>query len=463
MESESHQPDVNRGLSSSWEDVDDDEDGEELRQHVANLDDFCTNIGPFLDGFLNEALTGAAADRLALEPINARLERIVQEMLDARIGPTVVAETSTPERHNLADGAAAVASLVAAREAIADALHERITRELGVQQPPAWINAAATSLWLSPEIDSSATATSPQLSPEIYISAAAMPPQLSPKIDTPAAATSQQLSPECYNPATEPTSENAVARRLSTPANEMCDHGSLPAFLASLKPYTKGDGEQRMWCHGCDAPASAVPSQWSDLFHQTLHRLRSVVPPASVFADVSRTVARAGPHQVILVDGGRNRSDCGPMRDLRAYVDAELGVSEAGIRRCERPVYMWTTATGRRGGLIVGYLEVEPLTTGAHVFGPEGQPSLDDRRRPVKYGVARLWVAVGHRRRRIATGMLDAFRVDRSLLGSDIAFAAHEIQLGVAFVCHYYSAAAAQNQGNDSTILIYTTSSAWYK
>jgi hypothetical protein len=143
------------------------------------------------------------------------------------------------------------------------------------------------------------------------------------------------------------------------------------------------------------------------------------------------------------------------VRRVREYVDAELGVTETGVRRYERLVYL-TVSVRRAAATVVGYLETEPVTA-AHALGPDGRPS-PDRRRAVKHGVSRIWVAVGHRRRRVGTKMLDVFRADHGLRSRDVAFASHEIQCGDAFVRHYSAA-----DDEDTVVSIYTRSPAWYR
>lgn len=232
----------------------------------------------------------------------------------------------------------------------------------------------------------------------------------------------------------------------------------LPGFLAALKPKNGGG----KWCRGCDAPAFLVPAHWSDSFHRTLHVLRSAVPPLG-FADgvrLARTVdvGRGPAYRVLSIES--HRYDDGLVRRVREYVDAELGVTEIGVRRYERLVYLSVTGS-RAVASVIGYLETEPVTR-AHALGADGRLS-PDQRRTVKRGVSRIWVAVGHRRRRVGTNMLDAFRADHGLRGRDVAFASHEIQCGDAFVRRYSAAAARSRDDEDAVVSIYTRSPAWYR
>ncbi|VVC24213.1 Hypothetical protein CINCED_3A004155 [Cinara cedri] len=229
----------------------------------------------------------------------------------------------------------------------------------------------------------------------------------------------------------------------------------LPAFLAALKP--KYDCFDARRCRQCHVPSSVVPAHWTDSFHRTLHRLRSaVMPPPSAFAAGRSRLS----YRVISIRPERYNDEW--LRGVRQYVDTELGLSETGIPRYTRSAYV--SLLSGPAASVVGYLEAEPAAV-AYVLGPDGQLSAADTgRRRVRYGVSRLWVTVGYRRLGIGTTMLNAFRADHSVHGRHVAFAAHEIQFGDAFVRHYCTAAARQDPVTASAdVLIYTDSSAWYK
>lgn len=250
---------------------------------------------------------------------------------------------------------------------------------------------------------------------------------------------------------------------ISGSGERVAAHEGLPAFLAALKP--KHDGFDGRRCRQCRVSASLVPVHWSDTLHRMLHLLRGASMPPPRFVNHPRITS----YRVIKINQDKYNDD--RLRGIREYVDTELGVSETGIRRNTRSAYLSVLSNVAES--VVGYLEVEPATV-AYVLGSDGQlSSTDVRRRRVKYGASRLWVAVGFRRQGIGTAMLNEFRADRSVLGRHVAFAPHEIQFGDAFVRHYCSAAAAKDAAavqQDSVaaaaraeVLIYTSSPAWYR
>lgn len=402
---------------SPWTDADD-EAAATLRRHQETFDNFNDNIQVFVDGFRDAAVAAVADGRIAAVVANVRLGTMARDMrtqLD-RLNRMVAAADiacAARERDRGRFAADTGRSLADAHEEHVDALRERFAREFGSIMRPAGPTAAVRS---SPPQDGTAGASSVCSSPVAVMTDAA--------------------EPAVHHP-----------------------HGLLPGFLAALKPHG-GRATDPEWCRGCRAPTALVPAHWSDSFHRALHALRAAVPPPAAFATGAsevRTVdaGRRPAYRVLRVDP--DRYDDGPVRSVREYVNVELGVNECGVRPFDRLVYLTVTARCR-GTAVIGYLETEPVTE-AYALGADGRPSRDDRR-AVKRGVSRIWVAVGHRRRRLGTNMLDAFRADHRLRGRDVAFASHEILAGDAFVRHYVTAAA---RGQDAAVLIYTRSPAWYR
>lgn len=429
-------------LNSSWEDVDSDSDAEdvdaELRKHEENLDAFVLNVQTLLDELRNSVMAKAAAGKITLATVNVSLKAIMSEMASVlhwsnnRLPP--VAETPTVTASAVTAACDTMTRTVDAQEASTDVLYERVCREFGfpspndgrpIAPPPATQASAIVDISSSPP-GIAAVTPSPQWSNDTGIG--------------------QQ---QCCG---EPTTDE------------------FPTFLATLKPkYDRGGGGNKEWCHGCNAPASLVPPQWGDSFHQTLHKLRSAMPTPSAFegyARATRTVTAGRPQAYGVLRIDPDQYNDGPMRVVREYVNAELGVSEHGVRSYRRFAYLSVVICRRNGAAmaVIGYLEAEPVTAAAYLLGADGR-LWPDRRRPVKYGVSRLWVAVGYRRRRVGTNMLDAFRADRSLRCRDIAFAAHEIQYSDGFVRHYTASAVRDHRedDNDDPVLIYTHSPAWYR
>lgn len=234
-----------------------------------------------------------------------------------------------------------------------------------------------------------------------------------------------------------------------------------PAFLTSLRP--KNVGGKR--CRSCGVPTSLIPSHWSESYHGLLDelagglRLRAQWLRRAVVEVRAAVTARPGGGLVYrvlrVVDGAY---DSQALRNVRAYVAAELGVSETGIRRYGRVAYL--SVMRKRGAVarVIGYLEAEPVAV-AHALLADGQVSATERR-VVKFGVSRLWVALPHRRCRVATTMLDAFRGDHALCRSDLAFAPHQAQFGGG---HAFVRSYARSNDRDYPPAVYTTSTAWYR
>lgn len=434
-----HATAIATSLNSSWEDVDSDSDAKnvdtELRQHEENLNAFVLNVQSFLHELRNSVIAKAATGKVTVAAANVSLKVIIREMesvmhqLNNR--PPTVTKTPTDTASSGTAVDETMARTLDAQEASVDVLYERVVHEFGFPSP-------------LPPNDGCPIAPSPT-------------PQASTIIDV-------SSSP----PGTVATSSSSPQRSNATGIGQLqCEKpdDELPTFLTTLKRKYDGGGSSENWCRGCNALASLVPPQWSDSFHQTLHKLRSAMPPPSIFegyARAMRTVTAGRPQAYGVLRIDPDRYNDGPMRKVREYVNAELGVSERGVRPYSRFAYLSIVLRRRDGAAmaVIGYLEAEPVTAAAYPLGTDGR-LWPDRRRPVAYGVSRLWVAVGYRRRRVGTNMLDAFRADHSLRCCDIAFAAHEIQYSDRFVRHYI-ASAVRGQEDDS-VFIYTHSSAWYR
>lgn len=498
--------------SSSWEDdvADGDEDAK-LWQHDRNLDEFRSNVPSFLDEFRDVAAGEICASTANAEPLALTREMEAVSRPFNRLHLKRQTQT-TPSVYGCDTE---MVRLLAEQEASADAFCERnfgpLLQQRGdpavARPPPENVSVmpvshatpstsaivampsaySGVSFTLpSPSWIASATSPSPmqQLPSRTLRSSCTSPPlEFAPtrpstsSVESPSpvriASVSLQSRPEiasvhlspCGIVSGEPI-RSADDERWSTTTGDAAKGDGLPAFLAALK--SKYDDDDGHWCSECGVPASLVPAHWSDSFHRSLHQLRSAIPAPSALADgivqtwTVNTTGVGGGYSVFRID----RYDGEPMRRVRAYVDAELGVSETGFRWNKRLAYVSTTIRRRRGeATVIGYLEVEPVTELAYVLMDDGHTLSPDGRRPVKYGVARLWVALGHRRRRVGTNMLNAFRAEHLVRGRDMAFAAHEIQFGDTFVRHYRANARStqEDDGDDAAVLIYNTSTAWYK
>lgn len=433
--------------NSSWND----DDVEELQQHKRNLKAFCVNIVSFLDKFQDAAMTEISSGRIAPAVVNAGLRTMGRKITDvlSRLNRSSVDETTSYDNNT-------TSRLLDVREADVDALYERIVRVLG---PQCFLrgngsNVASSSL-------AGIFETSLQSPSRIFQPSGSSPAEIF------------ETSPQSPERIVDVSLAKSSVRSLSVDRDEESNDHGLPSFLATLTPKDKETGK---WCRGCGANRSLVPTHWSDSFHRTLHRFRAAISPPAVFvardgpATVMRTVHAANLHyHVLRVRPGRY--DDTSVRGVRELVDAELGVSETGVRRSNRTAYV-SVALRRRDGpatVVIGYLEVEPLTTtGSCVYALDANGCLSETRRggrPVSYGVSRLWVAIGYRRRRVGTNMLDTFRSDHLLHVRDIAFTVHEIQLGDAFVRRYVAATSLRDGDDDedaATVFIYTNSPAWY-
>lgn len=437
--------------NSSWIDVDDDDDvATELQEHKQNLNEFCVNVVSFLNKFQDSVMIEISAGRIAPAIVNGSLEKMKRKITTvlSRLNRSRVTE-ATPYDDN------ATSRFLDARETEVDALYERIVQVLGAQcllRGNGTGNVAVVSS-----------------SPAKIVCTSLQSPLGVFDTCSQSVARSEGTFSRLPSSGVIDTPVRSLSADRSTRGDELNNLG-LPSFLAALKPkYT--DKAKR--CRECGADKSLLPTYWSDSFHRTLHRLRAAIPLPTAFvardgpAIVLRTVHAANFHyHVLKIRPDRYDDTC--MRSVREYVDAELGVSERGIQRSNRTAYVSVALRGHNGPAIavIGYLEVEPLTAivaRVYVLDVDGHLSQTHHRgRSVKYGISRIWVAIGYRRRRVGTNMLNEFRVDHSLSAHDVAFATHEIQLGDAFVRHYIDEASTLDGDDTATIFIYTNSPLWY-
>jgi len=130
------------------------------------------------------------------------------------------------------------------------------------------------------------------------------------------------------------------------------------------------------------------------------------------------------------------------VEEVLGVVDRDLGFSEVGIRHPDRTkVYMFVSE--RR---VVGLLLAEQISQGFPLLPPsEGAEGsrvycCSEAGEPTMAGVSRVWTLADHRRRGVASALVDAMRstffADKYLQERDFAFSDPTVH-GINFASRY--------------------------
>jgi len=143
---------------------------------------------------------------------------------------------------------------------------------------------------------------------------------------------------------------------------------------------------------------------------------------------------------VICVKPGDHGSHWNKVKEVLSVVDKDLGFSEVGIRWPEQTkVYLYIADKK-----VVGFLLAESITSAFMILPIKGDKEklycCTEKSQPVKCGISRIWVLAEYRRKKIATGLVNAmkssFFLNHYLKDDEFAFSDPTLN-GISFASNF--------------------------
>ncbi|XP_069676503.1 N-acetyltransferase ESCO2 [Periplaneta americana] len=140
-----------------------------------------------------------------------------------------------------------------------------------------------------------------------------------------------------------------------------------------------------------------------------------------------RVVAHYGLERVILVKPTDSKSWLNKVKDVLEMVDKELGYADTGLASLAPDSHIYLYVANKK---VFGCVVAHPITLAYKMLDSvvEGCDCCSAESYPAKCGVSRVWVNKNHRRRKVASRLLDCMRanfVHGYILGKDeFAFSA---------------------------------------